>query len=543
MNSRVIVLSIGLWAACLMLTVGGGCGPSEQRHDYANLDPALRLLTIEADGPGAPGAVAALDELLQSPNLIYRAEAGQTLGAWAAAGNPGIAAAAITHRDALVRSLAQASYIEHNADGLGLLVVQRNVVKVPASVLRELALAGDPMGLVAPKDAITPLLDTLRKGLYKTPQEAVLAADVLIRVHDAGAQRIILQLLQSGEDVVLAKATRACARDDMDLGTTFLPQAFGDGVLARRAAMESLVLRPNPWLVKLALKGLKDNDPTVRHNAIRALGNMDGSAPVEPLAAMLATHNAETIDVIQALSMMGKPAAGVLRDYIRNTASTPALKMAAMIAFAPYADRGDIAWVTELVKSSDKHIRASALVILGRIGNPEAQAAVVAAAKDPEPLVRNRAAKALGQMQTVYASTELLKMLDDADPLVRSMAAQGLGYANYVEAVPALKKLAVMPVAAGTIPARFDELSDWPQLMAIGALGKIGGAPASATLRDLLKSDSWLVRAAAAQALGATNDRSEENAKALDALQNDSVNLVKAEARLSLKALGRDVAE
>ena len=64
-----------------------------------------------------------------------------------------------------------------------------------------------------------------------------------------------------------------------------------------------------------------------------------------------------------------------------------------------------------------------------------------------------------------------------------------------------------------------------------------------ATLRGLLKSKSWLTRAAAAQALGATNDRSDENAKALKALLEDSNVLVKAEARLSLKALGRAVPE
>ena len=229
--------------------------------DYAKLDPATRLIALEADGPTASGTLDALNALLQSDNPVYRAEAGQTLGTWAAVGNPYLAAPAITHWDPLVRSLAQAAYIEHSPDNLGVLSVQGNIVEVRPRILQELALAGDPQGIIAPQDAITPLIDTLRKELASVPQEAVLAADILSRVHDVGARRVLIQLIETGEGEVLAKATRCCSRDDTDLGTTFLPLAFTDGVLARRAAMEDLVLRPNPWLAKLAVKGLHDADP------------------------------------------------------------------------------------------------------------------------------------------------------------------------------------------------------------------------------------------------------------------------------------------
>jgi len=560
MNRRVTVVSIGLWAACITLALGGGCGEPQKRdagqRDYATLDPATRLIAIEADGPSAPGAVAALDDLLRSGNLIYRAEAAQTLGTWAAVGNPLMIAPALTHWDPLVRSLAQAAYVEHNPDNLGVLSVDGNIVEVPSRVLAELAAAGDPQGVITPEEAVKAHLVILRKTLTTDAQEAILAADILSRTHDVGARRVLIHIIETGEGELLAKATRVCSRDDVDLGTTFLPLAFTDGVLARRAAMEDLVLRPNPWLAKLAVKGLHDPDPAVRHNAIRAIGNMDGAAPINELAALLEIPLAvndngeadqdlsdEKADVIQSLGYLGDRGANVLRQYIRRGPETPTLMVVALMSFATHGQRDDIAWVTPMLQSPSRHIRAAALTVLGRISNPEAQASIIAAAADKEIIVRATAARALGQLRTAYASLELVKMLKDPSPLVQSMAASGLGHANFVDGVPALITLASQSVPPGAVPIRFDELYGWPELSAIQALGQIGGAQASDALRGFLKSKSWLVQATAAQALGATNDRSDDNAKALETLVNSENPLIKAESRLSLKALGRVIPE
>jgi HEAT repeat protein len=551
MNRRVTFGTIGLWAACIALVLSAGCGETQKRkdneRDYAAMDPATRLIAVESDGPNAPGAIAVLDQLIQSDNLIYRAQAGQILGTWAAVGNPAIIATALTHRDPLVRSLAQAAYIEHNPDNLAVILIEGNIVEVPPRVVSELVQAGDPLGIISPEEAVKPHIDALRKMLDKAPQESVLAADILTRTHDVGARRVLIHLIETSEGELLAKATRVCTRDDIDLGTTFLPLAFTDGVLARRAAMENLVLRPNPWLAKLAVKGLHDADPAVRHNAIRAVGNMDGAAPVEELAAMLNSTDeeraAEKADVIQSLGVIGDSGANVLRQYIRRGPENPTLLVVALMSYAPNATREDIAWVTPMLGSPSRHIRAAALTVLGRIGHPEAQASIIAAAGDKEILVRATAARALGQLRTAYASMELVKLLKDPSPLVQSMAAAGLGHSMYVNGVPALATLAKQPVPPGAVPIRFDELYGWPELSAIQALGQIGGPKACETLRELLKSKSWLTQAAAAQALGATNNRSDENAKALEALVSSKNPLVKAEARLSLRALGRVVPE
>ena len=544
MNSRVALLAVGVWAAGLMLMAGGGCAPSEQRTaNYQSPETAARLLAIQAGGPSTKDAAKALNQLLKSANPIYRAEAAQTLGTWAAIGNPQIIAPAITHRDPLVRSIAQAAYMEHSPDGFGALMVRGCVMDVHPTVLKALAQQEDPQGLVEPAKVILPLQDKLRQSLDSDPENAVLAADVLARVGDAGARRILIHLIESSDGEVLAKAAMACPRDDTELGTTLLPLAFGDGLLARRAVMMALVLKPNPWLKDIPLKGLHDRDPVIRRNAIRAIGNLDGAAPVEELAAMLDGTGTDKADIIQALGSMGQRGAEVLRRYVHNGSPPVGLEVTALVALAPHATRDDIPWVSEKLTSKNKHVRTAALNILGQIGNPSAQAAVMTMVKDPEDEVRAAAAKALGQLTTVYASMELTRMLKDSSPKVRSMAARGLGKANYSKAVPALKKLALVPAATSEPPDRLDNVYGRPELAAVEALGRIATPKAVAVLCDLTESKSWLTRAMAAHALGATGNHTPAVAKALEKLLQDPVNLVRAEAGISLSTLGTPVTE
>jgi HEAT repeat protein len=327
--------------------------------------------------------------------------------------------------------------------------------------------------------------------------------------------------------------------------------------------METLVLHPDPRLKNLPLKGLKDKDLAVRHNAIRALGNMSAAAPVQELIAELnqpvrkqvkpaqaedeaaPQTEAESIriqekaDVIRALGAIGQPAAEALRQYLKRGAEAEMLEVTALLAFASSANRDDIPWVSTRLASDNKYVRAGALTVLGRIGNPEAQAAVMACAGDGDPLVRATAAKALGLIGTVYASKQLVAMLEDASPLVVSMAAWGLGKATYGEATAALKKVVKGRPASEPGPAKVGDVVAGPELAAVEALGKIGGAEAVAALVECLGSPSWRMRATAAQALGAAGDRSPAAMEALDKRLQDPNCLVRAQALLSLKALGR----
>jgi len=545
MRIRTPFLAIASWAAGLTLAIGAGCaGPAQKgpASPYADLAPAKRLLALETDGPNAPGAREALRELLASTEPLYRAQAAQTLALWAVAGDASLMVPAIVSDDPLIRTVAQTAYAEHNGRGYGLLLVQNTTLtEAPPSVLAALWELGDPQGVPSLDKVLTPVQERLQRSLSGDEAEAILAADLLANISDAGARRVLNRLAESTEGPVLAKATLACVKDEMGLGPTLLPLVFDDGVVGRRAVMVALVLHPDPRLADLLVDGLDDDDAAVRNNAIRGLGNLSAAAPVEELAARLPGpgEEKEKIDIIRSLGAIGAGGAETLRQYLRRGPPSEQLEWTALLAMAPFAGRDDIPWVSKRLKSNSRYVRAAALTVLGRIGNPEAQAAIMGAVKDPETLVRASAAKALGQLGTVYACTELLALLEDPSPVVASVAAWGLGKAACIEAVPALEKIDKTRQASQPAGRIISDLYGGPQLAAIEALGKIGGPRAVAVLVENLGSANWKVRVTAAQALGAAGDPSDAVIQALEKRLRDPVNLVRAHALLSLRALGK----
>jgi len=539
MSRRFAFPTFGLCAALVVSAIGTGCGPTTEVSEFEKLPPPERILAVEAAGPETEGTAGVLGALLKDRSPIIRAQAAQTLATWAAIGEPRLAIPALYHRDPLVRGIAQAAYLEHSAYGLAPLVTARNIIEVPPTVLDALAELGDRQGRVDLKAVILQHKQLLRDAMETDPATAVLAADLLARVGDAGARRHLIRLVQATEGPGRCKAIRASVRGDMSLGPTVLPLAFKGDVASRRAVMRALVVAPDPRLRTLPVKGLGDPDAAVRHNAIRALGNLSGAAPIDALTAKLKESGPEKADAIRALGAIGKPAADALRAYLRTTEDPDPFQVTGLLALAPNANRDDIAWVAPRLGSKNKYVRAAAASVLGHIGHPSAQAALVTALKDRDPLGRAAVAKALGQIGTVYAARQLVPLLKDPSPLVASMAAWGLGAAKYGDAVDALKQAVTSRPSRKAAPSRVGEMYGRPDLAALEALGRIGGAEAVATLRKSLTSRSWLTRATAAEALGEAGDTSPEVMADLDKLLNDRTNLVRAQALLSLKALGR----
>jgi len=543
MSKRLLLVAAGVLAAGVIACVGGGCGPKKVVVDYAAMEPATRLLAAEAAGPVAEGALDAINCLLTDPSVLIRAEAAQTLGTWAAICDPGLGLAALTSADPLVRGMAQASYIETSAYNLAPLAMGSSVLEVPPVLLGALVEFGDPAGKVDINKMILSRQDVLRSELDGDSKTAVLAADLLARVGDEGARRVLIRLAETGEGLVVAKAARACVRDAMGLGPTLLPVAFKSrDVRVRLAVMTALVAVPDARLKALPLQAMNDPHRATRLNAIRALGNMGGAVAVGALAARLQGTGGDRTDVVRALGAIGQPAAKVLRDFARQPPQSVEGEVLALLALAPNAHRDDVGWLSKRLQAPDKYVRAAAATALGRIALPTAQAALVTAAKDNDPLVRAAAARALGQIGTVYGAKQLLEMLKDVDPLVVSMAAAGLGTTGYPDAARDLKRLAQAPVPENLAVRRLGSVYRAPALAAAEALGRIGTPDAVACLKDLLGSKSWLMRASAAQALAAAGAKSPEVIQALEKLLKDPVNVVRAQAVVSLQSLGKTFA-
>ena len=537
MTKRTSLLVLGASAALAATLASVGCGPAAQRFDrYA---PAPRLLVLEAEGPGAKGVPQATQAILASDDALLAASAAQLLGAWAAVGDPYLVLPALTHPDLLVRGIAQTAYIKSHADGLAPLAVEGCLVEVPPAVLAALAELRDPQGMPDLARILTNRRDAIRECLAGTEDEAALATDLLARIGDAGALRTIGRLAESGRAEIRAKAASACVRDDMGLGPSLLPAIARSGTLQRRAVMRVLVLRPDARLKDVIAAGLDDLDEAVRRNAIRAAANLGAAAPVSRLAEKLHSPSGEKPEILLALGAIGRPAAPVLRDYLLKGPATDDLRVEALLAFGPQAGREDVAWIAENLKSKNKYIRAAGASALGQIGHPSAQAALMLAVDDAEPIVRATVARALGQVGTTYAGKQLVLMLDDPSALVRSLAAWGLGQSRYPEAVPALVKMARTTATATEVPLRAGRVYGRPEQAAVEALGKIGTPEAVAAVLEALTSPSWLLRATAAQALSEANCRTDDVLAALEKRLDDPVNLVRAGALLTLKTLGK----
>jgi len=284
-----------------------------------------------------------------------------------------------------------------------------------------------------------------------------------------------------------------------------------------------------------------DDDESVRRNAIRAIGNLGAAAPVDLLAERLQQPNAFQADILQAMGIIGLPAADILRQYIRaaDEETDTGLLVLAMMALAPNANRSDIPWATGLLDDPNALVRAAGASVLGRTAHPEAQAALVAKRNDRDTLVRAAIAKALGQIGTIYAANNLEDMLKDPKPLVASMAAWGLGASGYPGAVPALVKMMTTHTSSARTPVRVGEMYSRPELAAAEALGRIRTPEAREALRKALEAESWHVRAAAAAALRVQADRAAETIEALEHRLDDPVSVARANALIALESLGK----
>jgi len=164
-----------------------------------------------------------------------------------------------------------------------------------------------------------------------------------------------------------------------------------------------------PEAVATILRRLDDGDPDVRAAAARSLGRLAAPEAAEPLVHTLVSGTVPRAIAFRALLDIGPGTLPVLRT---------------------------------LVHDPDQDVRASAIELLGWLGDASDDAAVIEAVGDPAAEVRARAAGALGRLASADGADVLAQALDDRIYFVRLHAARALGQVGEHAAIPALVRQA-----------------------------------------------------------------------------------------------------
>jgi HEAT repeat protein len=157
------------------------------------------------------------------------------------------------------------------------------------------------------------------------------------------------------------------------------------------------------------LKGLDDRGRVVRTAAARGLGRLQSEAATVPLIEALVEHSVPRGVAGDALLRIG-------------TRIVPQLR--------------------ELVGRPEPELQATALRVLGLVGDSGDADVAIQALDDPSADVRAAAADSLSRIGTPRSLRELRSALDDRARDVRAAAADALGAVGSTEAVPRLLEIA-----------------------------------------------------------------------------------------------------
>ncbi len=276
------------------------------------------------------------------------------------------------------------------------------------------------------------------------------------------------------------------------------------------------------------LRGALKNKLLARRAAesLRMIGSDAAPAVPELIKLLKTVYAGET--AAQTLGSIGAPASAAVpaliealeprgrgRRHIRAQTALFEIGKLALPSLADAASRGT------------QEIRRAAIATIGRIGvtSPETAAALIKALADSASLVRWESARTLGTLQVKGAETALAEHCrTDPDIRVRNACLVAIWHLSPGKSLGLATKAAGSQYAEGRRQAA----------QVLGRLGKSakGAAP---LLITLLEDDDWLVRVAAADALGRTGER--EALPALRKSSKDPNGLVRDAAARALERL------
>jgi HEAT repeat protein len=185
--------------------------------------------------------------------------------------------------------------------------------------------------------------------------------------------------------------------------------------------------------VRSLIRSLKDKDPLVRSNAVKALGAIQDPRAVKPLIKVL--NDGIPLIQRQAVEALGRihdiraaePLVAVLLDNSRK----PHVRMSAAQALGqlgdpPAVDPPAVDPLIDVLQDNHWEVRSCAAEALGNIGDLRAVKPLIAALNDRDATVRGNAADALAKLKDPRAVVPLTQALTDRNSVVRQKAARAL---------------------------------------------------------------------------------------------------------------------
>lgn len=167
------------------------------------------------------------------------------------------------------------------------------------------------------------------------------------------------------------------------------PEQLADADPTRRwRSVRALSASPRPALLPDLLRLLDDPDPIVRDETVRTLALWGDEHSLKPTLDLLSGDPsrelaASALDLLALLAAPGAHAAAV--PYL--TAADPLLRASAARALAASPEATASALIP-LVSDPDPRVRRAACLAVGRLGDPAALPALLAAAQDDDPSTR-----------------------------------------------------------------------------------------------------------------------------------------------------------
>ncbi len=193
-------------------------------------------------------------------------------------------------------------------------------------------------------------------------------------------------------------------------------------------------------LIPLLREALLDADGEVQEEAVMALAEFAGAAPLKDIVQLLG-HSGAPLDfaVIRAIGSSGSQDAAVLLvTYLQKGGIGRHLEYAAIEALGKLGDASAAEFLAGYLRHPDPDIRRLSVQALGALVGFDPLPAMEKACSDPHWSVRIAAMQVLGKVGDTRGEPALLAALKDSDTMVRKNAILALGDLHDSAAVPAL---------------------------------------------------------------------------------------------------------